>query len=236
MSTETASMTTSTPKEAKAKVLRENFFNFSTIPGAIKAEKFKRPHPMKKNFPKKENSNRSNQRRPRNHDINEDYMEKRRQQAIEAMKIAEQRRLRLAQEESTEDESIELSMANLSVTSVEYLPDGRLKLSRKELAARHDKHRRIQEQLAQQEARKKTEEMKKTARRLSYKPKTFPWTPRAVFKTAPTRHMANRECCKRAQKKTVEMKDGETQVLEQDVLRYKKDELRDMNPYGFFFM
>lgn len=240
MSSETASIATSTPKAAAkdSKVLSEEFFNFSVI-NRESAEKFKRPRSVKKNRVAKENFNRNNQRRSPE---KEDYSEKRRQQAIEAMKISEQRRLRLNQEVSTEEESIVESMANVSVTSVEYLPDGRYKLTRKELIARRDKQRRIMEFVAEQEARKKAQDSK-NKRKCTFKPRSFAWSPRPVFKSTLNRDVTTK-CCKRAQFVNeapaiikVEMKDGATQAsTPAEVLRYAKDDLREMNPYGFYFL
>lgn len=153
MSSDTASIATSTPKASTAsqKILRENFSNFSMI-NRENSGKFKHPRSVKKNRPAKENLNRSKLRQS---PTKEDFAEKRRMQAIEAMKIAEQRRIRLAQEESTEDESLELNMAKLNISGVEYLPDGRIKLTKQQLAQRREKRHRIQEHLAEQEARKR---------------------------------------------------------------------------------
>lgn len=161
MSTDTASIPTSTPKattEAQ-KILRENFSNFSMIDR--ENGKFKYPRSVKKNRPAKENLNRSKQRHT---PTKEDLAEKRRLQAIEAMKIAEQRRIRLTQEESTEEESLELNMTKLNISGIEYLSDGRIKLTKQQLAQRHEKRRRIQEHLAEQEARKRAEARKNHAR------------------------------------------------------------------------
>lgn len=159
MSSDTASIATSTPKAPATaqKILRENFSNFSMI-NRENGEKFKRPRSVKKNRPAKENLNRS---KPRHSPTKEDLAEKRREQAIEAMKIAEQRRIRLAAEDSTEDDSLELNMAKLNISGVEYLPDGRIKLTKQQLAQRREKRRRIQEHLAEQEKRKAMEAAKK---------------------------------------------------------------------------
>lgn len=217
MSSDTASIPTSTPKAPAAadKVLRENFLDFSAINRETWG-KFKRPQSAKKNRPSKENSFRSKQRRSPE---KENYMEKRRLQAIEAMKIAEQRRLRLHQEESNEDESLVESMANVSISSIEYLPDGRIRLSRKELNARREKHRRIKEQLAVQEARKKAEEASKKnpRRKIAFRPKSFAWEPRPVFKTNGFRN----KCYQRAQIEKKEEEKAQAQAPPQ-VLRYGK--------------
>jgi hypothetical protein len=209
MSTDTVSIPTSTPKApvANGKILRENFLNFSTINREGRG-KFKRPFSAKKT---KENPRNKQRRSP----TKDELQEKHRLQAIEAMQLAEQRRLRLIQDDSNQDEdSLAEVMANVSISSVEYLPDGRIRLSRKELVARREKHRRIREAVAEQEARKKTES--KFRRRLTFKPKSFAWEPRSIFKSngrVPRSIVFNNKDCKRNSPTEIpEMKkeDGET--------------------------
>lgn len=249
------SIVTSTPKEkATSKtILREKQWNYSTIDRGNCNHKKVRFGLEKK--PSKENFHRSKPRQQ--HKINvQDNSEKRRLLAIEAMKISEQRRLRLAKEDqSDEDSTLAESMANLSIaSSVEYLPDGRLKLTRKEIAARREKHRRIREFVAEQEARKKAEEEKKEyekkARKpVTYKIKEFAWTPRPVINRLFKTHHYARKCLDMegtpVQKtpkpeaeapmiKVEEEKQEKPKVP--DVIRYTTDEIREMNPFGYYFM
>lgn len=86
--------------------------------------------------------NRSKLRSPRTRIAqNLDHLEKRRMQAVEAMKIAEQRRLRLLQQEELEDSMLTEMFNNLSINSSfgGYLSDGRLKLTRKQIMLREGK-------------------------------------------------------------------------------------------------
>lgn len=240
MSTDANPVATSTPKadSSDEKILRENFFGTSEIKHEIKGRKFKRTI---FNGGTKENFNRSNQQPPNS----PNYLEKRRLQAVEAMKIAEQRRHRLAQGEPIDD-SLSESMANMSISSIEYLPDGRLKLSPKELAVRREKHRRIRQFMAEQRLRKKQQRLVRTMRGPTYKIKTHSWTPHSIFRRLYRLGIARNvfhndkpkfegEGEKEVYQGTGDDSDG-SREFDSGIIRYTIEELRDMNPYGYYFM
>lgn len=251
MSSGKSIIVTSTPKEKAISktILREKPWNYTKI-DRENCNRKKVRFGLEKKPSSKENFHRSKPRQQQKNNV-QDNLEKRRMLAIEAMKISEQRRLRLAKEDqSDEDSTLAESMANLSIaSSVEYLPDGRLKLTRKEINARREKHRRIREFLAEQEARKKAEEEKKEnekkARKpVTYKIKEFAWTPRPVFTRLFKTHQYARKCLDMegtpvqkvdAPMIKVEEKKQETPKVP-DVIRYTTDEIREMNPFGYYFM
>lgn len=233
------SIVTSTPKEAAASktILREKQWNFSTI-ARDNCNQKKVRFGMKIQS-SKENFHRNKPRQQQKNTVH-DNLEKRRLLAIEAMKISEQRRLRLLKDDLTDDDStLTESMANLSMgSSVEYLPDGRIKLSRKEIMARREKHRRIREHLAEQETRKKAEqkEKEKTRKPVTFKIKQFAWTPRPVFnRYFKTHQYARHSLNKEAPLLETDEKDQEN-PKHAAVIRYTTDEIREMNPFGYYFM
>lgn len=226
------SIITSTPKGATSSkvILREKQWNFPSIDRENCNQK--RVRFSMKNPSSKENFHRSKQQQKSNI---QDNLEKRRLLAIEAMKISEQRRLRLIQEDGTdEDSTLVESMANLSIaSSVDYLPDGRLKLTRKEITARREKHRRIREFLAEQEARKKVEAEKKVIRKpVTFKIKPFAWTPRPLY----TRHFKTHQYTRNCVSKDAPSDEAEEKSKVPGVIRYSTDEIREMNPFGYYFM
>lgn len=238
---------TSTPKPttttAFKPILREKQWNLWNLSFA---DSDKKKIGYKSRVVSKENSHRSKQR-PTKFNANPDYLEKRRLQAVEAMKIAEQRRLRLIQQESPSssmnDSTLAESMANLSI--VDYLPDGRLKLTRKQLLLRQEKHRRIRRFMEEQEARKKKEEAAKKKRKsVSFKITKHAWTPRPCFRTSSRVHLYSKKDPKDEKtdegddENKVETANAETMTenAKPFVIRYTIDELREMNPLGYYFM
>lgn len=261
MSSEKSS-STSTPvaQDSDQKVLRENFTNISTIKREIASGKFK-PLRVMKNSSTKENFHRSRPRTSQKFNkTKESLMEKRRQQAVEAMKIAEQRRRRLHEDDET---SLCEDMTNVVISPVKYLPDGRIQLTPKQLALRREKHRRIYAFLAEQEARKKAQAARrKKSQLVVFKTKPFSWVPRSIFSNTRSSVHLNRNIKRKSlqfsperveeeeeEKGTptaavtfVEKKDSATQVTptsmptDAKVIRYTADELRELSPYGYFFM
>jgi hypothetical protein len=246
--------TTSTPKPfAGASPLAERNKNvLRSIPLAdteeedvkIRTDKFK----SKENRPRKGRFN--NAQKTRNF-----AEEKRRNQAIEAMKIAEQRRLRL----SSDEEQLAEGMANMSIRD-QILPDGRLKLSRKQLDARKNKRRRIEQALAEQRARKYYEATtKKPKKSVPFKVPPTSDTPRPNFKRnahinpfqypkklvpvnsgRPTTSAFAAAAAAEEEKKMEKSIIAEEEVVDAkitpSIIRYTKDELRELNPLGYYFM
>ncbi|KAG5675798.1 hypothetical protein PVAND_005672 [Polypedilum vanderplanki] len=139
-----------------------------------------------------------------------DPNEKRRMQAIEAMQIAEQRRRRLALDLSSdeEDKTLAEDFQKLNVRAVEYLPDGRLKLTHQQLVARNLKRKRIEKHLKEQEARKKKDLEKNKRKVVHFKKKNIDVVPAVL----------------------------EKEKDKPKIIRYTKDELRELNARGFYFM
>lgn len=226
---ENKAIVTSTPKQPQATettVLREKKWN--NIMNKQEDENVKQI--KKKSFPKK-NGGRSNgnfRRKKRNRsqveEHDENIIEKRRQQAIEAMKIAEQRRLRLQMAKNEDkndvdklDESFQkIALESNCDTNNEYLPDGRLKLSKQQLMARRLKHERIKRHLIAQEAKKRESSLK-----FICKP-SFSTSP--VYRIPLSYRARENSYYPYAQK------------VSASIIRYSKDELRAMNPYGYYFM
>jgi hypothetical protein len=158
--------------------------------------------------------------------INKQLLEKRRCQAIEAMQIAEQRRLRLLEQEKKDAEMISQKFEKMSLAHVEdncrdILPDGRLRLDKKRLIARRMKEKRIKMHLAEQERRKKLERSKR-GRHLIQSP---------IYRV-PQRSKSFRVSRNLIRDYTA----SEKKTNRRELIRYTKDELRALNPYGYYFM
>lgn len=207
----------------------------------------------------------------------DDLSSKRRIQAIEAMQIAELRRRRTSDEENLAQE-----MENLNINANEYLPDGRLKLSRPQIIARNQKRKRIEQYMREQNAKKQgTKVIKRTvsfnepiawkprpkfSNKYSARPKMFQ-CPKKIAPVATTE--ANNEIQNQAstsariitaekqeQKQEVTTIDNQAAVATSAAttsagageeekekkettstrIRYTADELRELNPYGYYFM
>lgn len=144
MSFDSKSVATSTPKTGKrGEDIFRCVFDFSEIKPDAKAREIKKTQPPRA----------VKKARSKLNFGNENYLEKRRKKAVESMKIAEDRRHRLTKKEQ-EFGSPSENKENVPLNRNEFLPDGRLRLNRKQLKIRSDKHRRINEFLADQKARK----------------------------------------------------------------------------------
>lgn len=179
----------------------------------------------------------------------DNFEEKRRLQAIEAMKIAEQRRLRI---NGSLDDTLAEDFENLNISSVapcEYLPDGRIKLTQKQLLARKLKRKRIEEHLAVQNACKKgkLKRSNKTVRFIdldtsihTFRPASFepstahsaknPIPPTIFIQDEKLEDETRKDDDKTTKAENSEAKPGKP------IIRYTKDELRDLSHYGYYFM
>lgn len=221
---------TSTPKhedEAETTVLREK--KWQNI--MERAEKFdnqrKQRFYPRKPFESKENRRRGNFKRgPKKYnDPGTALAEKRRKQAIESMQIAEQRRIRKMKEKDDMDKlAEELEMLDISSNN-EYLPDGRLKLTKKQLHAREMKQSRIRQFYEDQLNRKK----KTVSFRSPVDTNTQACHPkRKVFPNKPRKPALKKEEVKNVDENDVKM-------ASKPFIRYSKIQLREMCPFGVYF-
>jgi hypothetical protein len=258
---------TSTPNQGPSEttVLREKKWNkifkggersaFQEEKIKIRTDKFKskenrRRHPPRAN---KQSSAVRNENDP---------MVKRRNQAIEAMQIAELRRRRMADEEKLAE-----TFDKLKVVPSEFLPDGRLRLSRQQLITRNLKRKRVEQQLREQATRKEQANRKKN---VTFKEPIL-WTPRPTFvvnetrpktfqyvqevkkaaaaqpstsanalekkATTSTEHETDTATAAAAEKKEEECKSAKVDAKTEEkkkIIRYTKDELRELNPLGYY--
>lgn len=166
---------------------------------------------------------------------------KKRDQAIEAMKIMEQRRLRICKESIAED--IE------KMTITECKDDS---TEAKRLEAKRLKEKRIKAYLDEQEARKK--KIEKAIADTTVKNASIKMQPRRLFSTYRTKNR-----CTFKPMKFNELLPTPLEVEEvkfepffppnlmfisayggyrrvRNLIRYSQDEIRSLNPYGFYFM
>lgn len=151
----------------------------------------------------------------------------RRQQALEAMQILEQRRQRLTQP------SLEVKMEEMTLKPKR---ESRDQLEeKKRLEAKRSKEKRILAHLAEQEALKK----KKAARKPRLgSSKSYP-SIRQEFKHSPSNFRPRFQV---AYKPTFVHFEKPQEDVKADVepskkfIKYSKDELRSLNPYGYYFM
>lgn len=221
---------TSTPKqhegEAETTALREK--KWQNI--IEKTEKFdnqrKQRFYPRKPFESKENRRRGNFKKGQKkyNDPSSALAEKRRKQAIESMQIAEQRRIRKMKEKDEMDKlAEELEMMDIS-NSNEFLPDGRLKLTKKQLHARELKQARIRQFYEDQIARKK--------KTVSFR------SPVALNAQAyrSRRKIFPNKLQKPVQKKEVKIvNENDVNMISKPFIRYSKDQLREMCPFGYYF-
>lgn len=278
-----ATSTPTRPIEEKPDILKEQQGNSDLKRNFHRTTIQKSPSPIKSPKEFKENDSKRKQRGPRRRNQGSDGEKEalRRQQAIEAMKIQESRRLRFVEQ-----------AANFPVEPV--VEDFDSLSEEKRLIAKQQKHKRIMAFLAEQDARKKKEaEVTEAAKEApkdekivkvskvkadlktqivacksghaKEKPKLgFPiYTPknRCSFKPMPVLPEVEEPKHKRIMTFIAKqaMKTGfpfvpvlpeveepkeyfknklevPRKVQRQRVIQYTKDEIRSLNPYGFYFM
>lgn len=241
------SIVTSTPKQAtstESTILREKHWQniIEKQEGTSNVKEIKKIVGPKRSVKFNDNHRRRFKRyRPKQQEEPENYSQKRRNQAVEAMKIAEQRRLRLSMSSEEENLVEQVSNLHLDTSRVEYLPDGRLKLSKKQLITRRMKLKRIREHLALQAIRKKNE--RKPPPPSVHRPNPVAWTPRPKFQIQSRTKIFRYASDWNASPKlpAVPELDENAAAMEEpkihpNIIRYTKSELRELNPYGFYFM
>lgn len=239
MSSENQPIATSTPKPitGRSSVLQEKLTN-----NAGYKETNQRPLQKKVNFiqkstvkvKSKENFKNGSSSSKRRRSENDDKKEvQRRQQALEAMQILEQRRQRMSQQNLSEE------MEELSLKSP--LESRDEMMEKKRLEAKRLKEKRIRAHLAEQEALKKKKELEAAAQAI-YQQKPRPNVPRPKQPTFPNSrlkgHIAYKPSCQQLILPKVVEEDEPCQhsTFKKMFLRYSKDELRLLNPYGYYFM
>lgn len=206
-------MMTSTPKvkSSSKAILKENL-GINSPENVTKLEqKAGLEHSKPQN---REKSKRKTHRKTTKATFDEKREAKRRQKAVEAMQIQENRRIRLAKEklnaELVDDDLEKLSMNEAA--RIEKSPD-----TEKRKEAKLIKEKRILEFLAEQEARKKhVKSPQLMTPSMSFKPVKV--KPRRVLFNLPN--------------------ENSTQFLkfQQPLIKYSLDEIRSLNPYGYYFM
>lgn len=267
---------TSTPKDIemeKKTILRDRKWN--NIVGNEEISKIEIDSAKFKENVRRKRSKKYNDHKYERNSGEGEASSKRRNQAIEAMKIAEQRRLRqLSLSLSSEEEeklAEDFEKINLS-TKNEYLPDGRFKLTKKQLTARRLKRQRILKHLAEQEFRNKNkkQERKSVSFReplewtprpkfeIGVNPNVFRWPPKPIASTRLTKlasvpvasveaffnekheefEEASIICDENEQQVEVSIMRyvNSEHVQDGKIIRYSKEQLREMNPYGIYFM
>lgn len=231
-------MATSTPQAHVAKpILKEKQANEPAKP-AQKPQKEKkkitfkfdptaqRPSSSKENLTKP--NHRSTPRQPTQ--SQEKIEEKRRQQAIEAMKIQENRRLRFCQQTLAEDlEQLAMKPATDANNSL---------MEKKRLEAKQLKEKRILAHLAEQEARKKRAEAGIVRNIESSTRKGPTYQVKTSFSKCLFKPVNEKLSIKESLPKIPEDQELETPQDPPTVRRniYTKCELRMLNPYGYYFM
>lgn len=236
MEKENLPFSTSTPKHSKVhvKILREkqppNLQHRKNAKynknGAT--EVAKPPKPNRSSNVGSENPSKPNRRSLRiQQKLDEEKAEvKRRQQAVEAMRVLEQRRLRMIQEQIHEDTALDdlahLSMnvspiRGMATTSANPAED------KKRLQLKAMKRQRVMEYLTEQEARKNFQMMMMMMPPPPIPPPSFGRKSKGSINQAhriPRSLPVVTENC----------------VLHIPRVKYSKDELRALNPYGYYFM
>lgn len=234
MSSEIKPMATSTPNPVavKSSVLQEKQLN-----GDGNKDPRRRPLQKKINFGSrsgyKENFSKDPPRRRSEGDDKKEALK--RQQALEAMQILEQRRHRMTQQNLADD------LQELSLESPVELRDAAEE--KKRLEAKRAKEKKIKAVLAEQEARKKKDEVKKLS-----------WSiHRPIHPPCSSYRQKNHVSFKPKPSKLPEVEDKEpkdpvlhipkqcptsksSEPPQKVFIRYSKDDLRALNPYGYYFM
>lgn len=212
-----------------------------------KALKENSPNEQKKS---KENVRRSKRNSPptrRSNEKDEKKEEEKRLTAIDAMKIQENRRQRMMNQEVNDDEA-NTELAQPAAWSAKEDPIA----EKKRIEAKIAKEKRIKAFLAEQEARKKNEVDKgnpaadalvQAPRRL--RKKLFPnFFPKINYLYKPRAHFVNSYDLANFSKKTpvqmVPASDSKTsqasRPTSRSIIRYSMSQLRELNPYGYYFM
>lgn len=216
---ENSAMFTSTPKPKNLRkgVLKENQDSNSPEEGTkLEEKRLAYGKPQKFDVAK----GKPNRKSSKSNAIDEKFEAKRRLKALEAMKILEQRRLRMTQDNvNAESITDDLDKCILNTPPSDDSPE-----TKKRNEAKALKEKRIREFLAEQEARKNKAETKPkmiTSQHANI-PQLVPFNPRrVVFNMAyqiPERTMKNQPIFKRP------------------IIKYTMDEIRSLNPYGYYFM
>lgn len=159
--------------------------------------------------------------------VDEEKAAKRRQQAIEAMKIQEQRRLRMCQQVLA-DELEQLTVSPDAGTSDE--------LIKKRMEAKKLKEKRILAFIAEQESQKKKSCEDKVRSDLSsstsfiIKTRRCLYKPRVLGYESPLPEVPEEPFFPEL------MRFRNIALPNRVIIRYSKDEIRSMNPYGYYFM
>lgn len=164
----------------------------------------------------------------------EEKAAKRRQQAIEAMKIQEQRRLRMKCQEVLADELGKMTVSPASETSDDII-------EMKRMEAKKLKEKRILAFIAEQELKKNK---KIPEEKFSPKEPNFLSSTSFRIKTRPCLYKPrvpdNDTPLPKVLEGTVFPKfpdfNRKTSLRNQVIIRYKMDDIRAMNPYGYYFM
>lgn len=155
---------------------------------------------------------------------------KRRQQAVEAMKISEQRRLRLIQEQIHED-TVNDDLANFSVSVSPIRGMATMSIDseaeKKRQQIKSMKRQRIQQYLAEQEARKQREMAKMMPPMSSQS--------HELKSTQGFTHQAPRRSNYRLPVVS-EGREMKNHPMITRKIKYSMEEIRSLNPYGYYFM
>lgn len=160
--------------------------------------------------------------------VDEDKAAKRRQQAIEAMKIQEQRRLRMCQQVLA-DELEQLTVSPDAGISDELI-------EKKRMEAKKLKEKRILAFIAEQESQKKKSCEEKVRSDLSsstsfiIKTRRCLYKPRVLGYESPLPEVPEEPVFPEL------MRFRNMALPNRVIIRYSKDEIRSMNPYGYYFM
>lgn len=252
--------TTSTPKpesSAFKAVLQEKFFDNEMTINSQKQFVFSNSSHSKKlnSIFLKKTFESPVEREKKNLDNKRDQL---RQQAIEAMQLAERRRLRICEENDLAFGIKRLNLGAIRKTSndVECANKENWLAEKKRIKIKRAKEQKINEFLVEQEERKRNEEKRKRNEEKEMVAKLIPSqiiVNNPSYKISKTRftykgHMKlnasaiARELPK-VSEEVVESKDEESEQLNSvadlqpdSVLRYNKDQIRSLNPYGICYM
>lgn len=246
--------TTSTPKPestAFKSILQEKFFENGIAARSQKHFVFSNSSHSKKisSIVRKKTFESPTEREIKHLDTKRDQL---RQQAIEAMQLAEKRRLRICQES---DLALGMKRLNLGAirktyNDVECANKENWLAEKKRIEIKRAKEQKINEFLAEQDERKRNEQQEgmvakfnpslTVAHNPSYKISKTRFTYKGHKKLNAS--AIARELPK-VSEEVVESKDEELDQLSLNealqpasVLRYNKDEIRSLNPYGIFYM
>lgn len=184
----------------------------------------------RKSHQAKENDRRSKLAKNNKRFTPDNAAEKRRKQAIESMKIYEQRRRRILIENNTVDNLTDrMDKLTISDQNQEFLPDGRLKLTKKQLISRDIKQNRIRKFYEDQQRRQGKNPISSTVAK----------EPEAGPSTVPPRIKKSVKFAKVNETVTyvpdVEEVKEKPVVTAKNFIRYTKEELMEMCPFGTYF-